>query len=77
MRCRCLNRATICGRNGTAFGRIRLSSVYGGLMAAAFFTELFGDYERSDQLRNTAAGIKQGILTHLWDEESGPFRARA
>ncbi|SFI28667.1 Glucoamylase (glucan-1,4-alpha-glucosidase), GH15 family [Paenibacillus sp. UNC496MF] len=49
------------------------SSVYGGLMAAAFFTELFGDYERSDHLRNTAEGIKQGILKHLWDEEAGRF----
>ncbi|QHT61896.1 glycoside hydrolase family 15 protein [Paenibacillus lycopersici] len=49
------------------------ASVYGGLMAAAFFTELFGDYERSDHLRNTAEGIKNGILTHLWDEESGRF----
>ncbi|MFF2090286.1 glycoside hydrolase family 15 protein [Paenibacillus sp. NPDC058174] len=49
------------------------SSVYAGLMAAAFFTELFGDYERSDHYRDTASTIKQGILTHLWDEESGRF----
>ncbi|SDW57781.1 glycoside hydrolase family 15 protein [Paenibacillus sp. CF384] len=50
-----------------------VASVYGGLMAAAFFTELFGDYERSDHLRNTAQSIKHGMLTHLWDEESGRF----
>ncbi|EFM09920.1 glycoside hydrolase 15-related protein [Paenibacillus curdlanolyticus YK9] len=49
------------------------SSVYGGLMAAAYFTELFGDYERSDHYRDTAQSIKRGILTHLWDEESGRF----
>jgi len=50
-----------------------VSSVYGGLMAAAYFTELFGDYERSDHLRKTAERIKRGMLTHLWDEESGRF----
>ncbi|MCQ6560415.1 glycoside hydrolase family 15 protein [Paenibacillus mendelii] len=49
------------------------ASVYGGLMAGAFFTELFGDYERSDHLRHTAKTIKQGIITHLWDEEAGRF----
>ncbi|OXM16778.1 glycoside hydrolase family 15 [Paenibacillus herberti] len=49
------------------------ASVYGGLMAAAFFTELFGDYERSDHYKRTAADVKQGILTHLWDEDSGRF----
>lgn len=49
------------------------SSVYGGLMAAAFFTDLFGDYERSDQFKSTARTIKHGILTHLWDEETGRF----
>ncbi|SFE35133.1 Glucoamylase (glucan-1,4-alpha-glucosidase), GH15 family [Paenibacillus algorifonticola] len=50
-----------------------VASVYGGLMAAAFFTELFGDYERSDHYRNTAQTIKRGMLTQLWDEESGRF----
>ncbi|MBW7474246.1 glycoside hydrolase family 15 protein [Paenibacillus oenotherae] len=50
-----------------------VASVYGGLMAAAFFTELFGDYERSDHFRDTAETIKQGMLTHLWDEGSGRF----
>ncbi|ANY68630.1 glycoside hydrolase family 15 [Paenibacillus sp. BIHB 4019] len=50
-----------------------VASVYGGLMAAAFFTELFGDYERSDHYRNTAQTIKNGMLTQLWDEESGRF----
>jgi glucoamylase len=50
-----------------------VASVYGGLMAAAFFTELFGDYERSDHFKKTAETIKQGMLTHLWDEGSGRF----
>ncbi|MFD1955897.1 glycoside hydrolase family 15 protein [Paenibacillus thailandensis] len=49
------------------------ASVYGGLMAASFFTELFGDYERSDYFRSTADTLKEGILTHLWDEEAGRF----
>lgn len=49
------------------------ASVYGGLIAAAEFTELFGDYERSDYYRRTAEWIKKGIVTHLWDEDSGRF----
>ncbi|MBH5318101.1 glycoside hydrolase family 15 protein [Paenibacillus sp. GSMTC-2017] len=49
------------------------ASVYGGLMAAAFFTDLFGDYERSDRYKSAAQSIKQGIITHLWDEETGRF----
>ncbi|MCU6707704.1 glycoside hydrolase family 15 protein [Paenibacillus sp. J5C_2022] len=49
------------------------ASVYGGLKAAAFFTELFGDYERSDRYKEAAERIKAGMLTHLWDEEAGRF----
>ncbi|MDQ6421086.1 glycoside hydrolase family 15 protein [Paenibacillus sp. LHD-117] len=49
------------------------ASVYGGLMSAAYFTDLFGDYERSDHLKQTAQSIKQGMLEHLWDEDSGRF----
>ncbi len=50
-----------------------VASVYGGLMAAAQFTDLFGDYQRSDHYRNAAERIKQGMLDHIWDEESGRF----
>ena len=49
------------------------ASVYGGLMAAAYFADLFGDYERSDRYRNVSEQIKQGIVTHLWDEPAGRF----
>ncbi|MFD2332322.1 glycoside hydrolase family 15 protein [Cohnella sp. GCM10020058] len=49
------------------------ASVYGGLMGAAYFADLFGDYERSDRYRNVAERIKLGMLTHLWDEASGRF----
>ncbi|CAM3791451.1 glycoside hydrolase family 15 protein [Cohnella lubricantis] len=49
------------------------ASVYGGLMSAACFADLFGDYERSDRYRNVAERMKMGVLNHLWDEESGRF----
>lgn len=49
------------------------ASVYGGLISAAYFADLFGDYERSDRYRNVAERMKMGILNHLWDEESGRF----
>lgn len=50
-----------------------VASVYGGLMAAAHFTDLFGDYERSDSYKETAHRIKHAMLKHLWDEEHGRF----
>jgi GH15 family glucan-1,4-alpha-glucosidase len=49
------------------------STVYGGLMGAAYFADLFGDYDRSDRYQAAAGRIKQGILSHLWDEQSGRF----
>jgi GH15 family glucan-1,4-alpha-glucosidase len=49
------------------------ASVYGGLMAAAYFTDLFGDYEKSIEYEKTAQRIKQAMLTHLWDEDLGRF----
>ncbi|WP_020616830.1 glycoside hydrolase family 15 protein [Paenibacillus daejeonensis] len=49
------------------------ASVYGGLMAAAYFTDLFGDYERSDYYRGIAEKMKQAMIKHLWDEPSGRF----
>lgn len=50
-----------------------VASVYGGLMGAAFFADLFGDYERSDHYRKVAARIKSGMEQHLWDEPSKRF----
>lgn len=50
-----------------------VASVYGGLMAASRFADLFGDYERSDRYHGVAGRIKQAMLTHLWDEETGRF----
>ncbi|MBW5446824.1 glycoside hydrolase family 15 protein [Cohnella sp. CFH 77786] len=49
------------------------ASVYGGLMGAAYFSDLFGDYDRSDHYRAAADRIKNGILRHLWDQEAGRF----
>ncbi|GBF72616.1 hypothetical protein PA598K_00878 [Paenibacillus sp. 598K] len=49
------------------------ASVYGGLMAAAYFTDLFGDYERSDHYRSIADKMKEAMIRHLWDEEAGRF----
>ena len=49
------------------------ASVYAGLMAAANFTDLFGDYERSDLYRKRASSIKEAMMTHLWNEEAGRF----
>lgn len=49
------------------------SAVYGGLIAAANFARLFGDDARCSRYEQTAERIKQGILTRLWDEESGRF----
>jgi len=50
-----------------------VASVYGGLMAAAYFADLFGDYDRSDQYREVAERVKSGISERLWDEESGRY----
>ncbi|MVO98753.1 glycoside hydrolase family 15 protein [Paenibacillus lutrae] len=49
------------------------SAVYGGLIAASNFCNLFGDEERSNRYRHTAEKIKNGILNHLWDEQEGRF----
>lgn len=50
-----------------------VASVYGGLMGASFFAELFGDYERSDHYRLVAEQMKRAIVARLWDEEAGRF----
>ncbi|MBB3114400.1 GH15 family glucan-1,4-alpha-glucosidase [Paenibacillus phyllosphaerae] len=50
-----------------------VASVYAGLKAAAYFTELFGDYERSDQLSRLAERMKASMLDKLWDDEAGRF----
>ncbi len=49
------------------------SAVYGGMIAAANFSSLFGDIERSNRYMHTAEKIKTGILNHLWDEKEQRF----
>lgn len=49
------------------------SAVYGGLVAAANFSRLFGDDERAQKYMQSAANVKAGILKHLWNEEHGRF----
>lgn len=49
------------------------SSVYAGLKAAANFAELFGDEHRRMNYNNAAETIKNGMLRHLFDQETGRF----
>ena len=49
------------------------SAVYGGMVAAANFARLFGDDARCSRYEQAAERIKNGILTHLWNEEAGRF----
>ena len=49
------------------------SAVYGGLVAAANFAELFADNPRASLFREHAEKVREGILTHLWDESLNRF----
>jgi GH15 family glucan-1,4-alpha-glucosidase len=49
------------------------SSVYAGLKAAANFAQLFGDDVRYTRYNDKAESIKEAMLHHLYDEETGRF----
>ncbi len=49
------------------------ASVYGALRAAGDIAETLGKTERAGAYREAAEEVKEGILTHLYDEESGTF----
>jgi GH15 family glucan-1,4-alpha-glucosidase len=49
------------------------SAVYGGLIAAANFSDLFGDQDRSEHYRKIAENIKDSILARLWEDRSQRF----
>lgn len=49
------------------------STVYGGLMAACNFTDAFGEKELSDQYREAAMQVKEGIQKHLYLKEEKRF----
>jgi oligosaccharide amylase len=50
------------------------ASVYGALIAAAKFSKLLGKLASEKKYLDTALEIKQGIMKHLYDPESGSFR---
>ncbi|MEK8126402.1 glycoside hydrolase family 15 protein [Paenibacillus filicis] len=50
-----------------------VSSVYGGLMAAAAFAETFGDKLRALRYREDAARVKQAAEQYLYSEAEGRF----
>lgn len=50
-----------------------VSAVYAGLVAAANFMHLYGNDQAGASYQNVAERIKYGLLTHLYDEESGRF----
>jgi GH15 family glucan-1,4-alpha-glucosidase len=50
-----------------------VGAVYGGLMAAANFAEVFGEEAEAESFRQTAARIREGCDRYLWSEQEGRF----
>lgn len=49
------------------------ASVYGALIAAAELSKVLGKKDNEERYRAAAEEIKEGILTHLWDDKQGIF----
>jgi len=49
------------------------SAVYGALVAAADLSKVLGKKENEARYRQAAREVRDAILTHLWDEETGLF----
>ncbi|MGL3711025.1 glycoside hydrolase family 15 protein [Leptospirillum ferriphilum] len=49
------------------------ASVYAGLLAASRFAEGFGDARSREEFAEAARQVRQGILKHLFDPETGVF----
>ncbi len=49
------------------------AAVWAGLSAAARFADAFGDVGLALRFGRAADEIRAGVLTHLWDEETGRF----
>lgn len=49
------------------------AAVWAGLDAAARFAEAFGDVDHALRFGRAAAEVREGVLEHLWDRESGRF----
>ena len=52
------------------------STIYAGLMAAAHLSEVLGHFHHHRRYEKAATKIKEAILDHLYDEESGRFLKR-
>jgi glucoamylase len=50
-----------------------VGAVFGGLTAASLFCTVFGEDERAERYRRTAAEIRDAASSHLWREELGRF----
>ena len=50
-----------------------VSTVYGGLQAAANFAEMFGELELAREYREGAASIRHGMEKHLWLKKEKRF----
>ncbi|MDK1030665.1 MAG: glycoside hydrolase family 15 protein [Planctomycetia bacterium] len=53
-----------------------VSAVYGALVAARNFAELFSDTERAEKYKNASEEIKEAIAKHLYSEDLGRFVRR-
>ena len=50
-----------------------VGAVFGGLTAASLFCTVFGETERAERYRRSAAEIRDAASSHLWREELGRF----
>lgn len=50
-----------------------VGAVFGGLTAASLFCNVFGETDKAELYRKTAAEIRDGASKHLWREELGRF----
>jgi GH15 family glucan-1,4-alpha-glucosidase len=50
-----------------------VAAVYAGLLAAANFTEAFGEHEQSAKYRQAAAEIQAAALEHFWNASAGRY----
>jgi GH15 family glucan-1,4-alpha-glucosidase len=50
-----------------------VGAVFGGLTAASLFCSVFGETERADRYRRTAAEIRDAASRYLWRDELGRF----
>ncbi len=53
-----------------------VGAVYGGLVAARNFAQVFGDADRSRRYHDAAEEVREAMAEHLWSEERGRFLRR-